>query len=617
MLTTFIGVAQTTADVDRLCNEAEALLNSNPKQGLKISQQANALAEKLNYKKGIGKTLALRGVANYKFDIYDKASLRIKEAIEYSSKNNDTATLSFATYWRGNINLHMGNYSKALDDFQTAYVLADAIQDKKMLARSIDGKASIYESLNQLDKAEELYKEALKTAEDAGFKDWPPTVIFSLGNLAYNKGKTDEAIKYYNEAITLSEEVYNLNNKANCMQQLASIYYEKNESKKAMKYIQQAMDIFQQTGSQSSFSYSRLLMSAILLKDKQWNDAIALAEKSLQEGRQKKETALQRDAAEMLYYSYLGKRDNANALKYHVMFHDLAETNHHEELSKKITQLELQDNFKKQREVENAQQAKVEAVLNMGIEKQRIIKKTYMIGFGLLIIIAGLAIFAFLQKRNDTRLIAAEKTKSDKLLLNILPADIVTQIKQTGLAQNIEPVTALFADLKSLNTDVGLGGGGGNKDMYQQYIIALNDIANRYQLEPIKTTDDSYLCVSEPGTGKPEMVVKAALDMLNLIEIQKEVRLAKGEKYYEISIGIHSGVLVGGIIGVRKANYDIWGDTIDVAGRMEQHSETGKINVSDATYELVKHLYKGTHHGKITGRSNEDIEMYFIDAQRG
>jgi len=356
--------AESDKDIDLLNEKAELLLNQKPKESLNLAGTAKSLAENIGYKRGQIRAVTLLGIANYKIDEYQKARIFINEAEALSKQLNDTSSISFCKYWLANLELNQGQYGKALDLYQNAFLLAKQIGDKKNIARCLDGKATIYESLGEDNKALELYTQSLSVAKEANFKEWYGNVVFELANQAYKKQKTEEAIAKYNEAIQLSEESGNLNNKASCLQQLASIYYDKNKLTEAMKLVQQAMDIFQETGSMSSFSHSRLLMCFILLGDKQYDLAIDLAKMSMQEGRTNGEMDLQKSSAEALYYAYLYKGDKSKALEYHIEFHNLSEASHSKELSKKITQLELQTNFESESAIAKALQDKKDAEAN-------------------------------------------------------------------------------------------------------------------------------------------------------------------------------------------------------------------------------------------------------------
>jgi len=610
--------SQADADIVAQLDQAEALLNKKPKESLRVAGAAKTAAENSNNIKAQAKAVALMGIANYKIDDYAKARIFITQGEALSGQISDTSLMAFCKYWLANLELNQGQYSKALDLYQTTFLLAQKIGDKKNIARSLDGKATIYEALGEDDKALELYSQSLMAAKEANFTEWYGNVTFELANQEYKKGRLDEAIKKYNEAIQLSEEAGNLNNKANCLQQLASVYYDKSDSKQAMKYVQQAMDIFQETGSMSSFSHARLLMSFVLLIDKQYDLSIDLAKMSLQEAKEKGETGLEKSAAEALYYAYLYKGDKAKALEYHVRFHDLSEKNHTQDLTKKVTQLELQTNFEKERQLSQAIQDKKDAERTAEFEKQKLVKKASFIGIGLLAIIAALAVFAFAQKRKDTRLIATEKKKTDELLLNILPAEVVSELKAIHSEEkDFDSATVLFADVKNFSGAAETLTSEQIAAEQESYFRHFDEIISKYKIEKIKTIGDAYLCVGAMPNASADNAyhtICAALEIQEFVKNKKEERQKNGNAYFEIRIGIHTGPLIAGIVGLRKFSYDIWGDTVNIAARMEQHGEVGKINISSTTYELVKGKVSCTHRGKTEGKNKAPLDMYFVNS---
>jgi adenylate cyclase len=609
--------AQTPAAIDKQNDSAELSLNQNPKEVLIQTGKIKMAAESIGYKKGMARAIAIMGVASYKVDDYAQAKILISNAATINQQISDTSNLAFCKYWLGNIELNQSKYNNALDLFQTSYELAKKINDKKNIARSLDGKASIYEALGEDDKALALYQSALSEAQQGNFTTWYPGVMQSLGNLAYKKGKVDSAILIYNEAIKASDVVGNLNNKANCYQKLAEIYYGKKESKKAMEYIQEAMALFQQTGSMSSFSYSRLLMSYILLSDRAYKVAIDLAEMSLNEGRATGEIQLQKDAAQVLYYAYLGMGDKGKALQYHVLFHELSEANHNENLTKKLASMELEANFEKERQIAKVEEAKRDAELGAQIDKQKLVKKVSIIGIFLFAIIAGLAVFAFNQKRKDSSLIAREKNRTDELLRNILPEEIVTDLKRADYKVNNRP-TVLFADIKTV---AGKNQGSAiAKPLLSEldyYYKAFDNITAAHKIERIKTVGDAYLCISSSAASDEANainVTNAALEIIQFVKHDCEQRSARGEACVDISIGMHTGPVIAGIIGIRKFSYDVWGDTVNIAARMEQHGESGKINISESSHKLIKDKFLCLSRGETEIKKKEKMDMYFVES---
>ncbi len=203
-----------------------------------------------------------------------------------------------------------------------------------------------------------------------------------------------------------------------------------------------------------------------------------------------------------------------------------------------------------------------------------------------------------------------EKKKSDDLLLNILPEEIAEELKQKGIAEakQYNHVTVLFTDFVNFT---GISEQLSPKDLVAEIhknFTAFDAIIERNGLEKIKTIGDAYLAVC----GLPnEDTQHAKKVLLAAIEICEYTKNSNG--IFNIRIGINTGPVVAGIVGVKKYAYDIWGDTVNTAARMEQNSEAGKINISGATYQLIKNDFTCTHRGKIEAKNKGEIDMYFVN----
>ena len=211
-----------------------------------------------------------------------------------------------------------------------------------------------------------------------------------------------------------------------------------------------------------------------------------------------------------------------------------------------------------------------------------------------------------------------EKQKSDKLLLNILPAEVAEELKQKGSseARLYEEVSVLFTDFVDFTGMAMERSPQLLVEELNECFTAFDAIIDRNQLEKIKTIGDAYLAVCGLPASDPRHAthtVHAALEIRDFIEARYAMRSGIN-KSLQIRIGVHSGPVVAGIIGVKKFAYDIWGDTVNMAARMEQTSEQGRINISQATYELVKDEYRCIYRGRVAAKNKGELEMYFVES---
>ena len=218
-----------------------------------------------------------------------------------------------------------------------------------------------------------------------------------------------------------------------------------------------------------------------------------------------------------------------------------------------------------------------------------------------------------------TKDLEESRKKSDELLLNILPVQVADELKQNGFSKpkKYELVSVLFTDLKGF-TNVA-------ENMEPEELIEeldrcfsyFDEVIGRFNIEKIKTIGDSYMCAGglpESNRSNPVEVVLAALEIQKFMEQTREIKHSLGETYWELRLGIHTGPLVAGVAGNKKFAYDIWGDTVNTASRLESSGEVGKVNISGDTYKLVKDFFVCEYRGLVKAKNKGNIEMYFVNS---
>jgi class 3 adenylate cyclase len=211
----------------------------------------------------------------------------------------------------------------------------------------------------------------------------------------------------------------------------------------------------------------------------------------------------------------------------------------------------------------------------------------------------------------------SEQRKSDELLLNILPRKIADELKQTGKIKPVyyESASVLFTDFKDFTKLAEQLTPEALVDELDYCFSYFDMVIEAHSLEKLKTIGDSYMCVGGiPTTTSTHAVdaVLAALHIQAFMDWRRQEKMLNNQPYWEIRIGIHSGSLLAGVIGKKKFSYDVWGDAVNIASRMESASIPGAINISQATFELVKDFFECEYRGKVAARNKGDIDMYFV-----
>jgi class 3 adenylate cyclase len=210
-----------------------------------------------------------------------------------------------------------------------------------------------------------------------------------------------------------------------------------------------------------------------------------------------------------------------------------------------------------------------------------------------------------------------EKEKTDELLANMLPKDTADELKSTGKATShkFDLVTVLFSDIQGFTKIAEQMNPEKLIDELDNFFFQFDSVVEKYNIEKIKTIGDAYMAaggIPYKNRTNPVEVVLAALEMQEYMKTLK----VKNTDIWDLRIGIHTGAVIAGVVGHKRISYDIWGDTVNTASRMESSGEASKINISGHTYELVKDFFICEYRGKMPVKYKGDIDMYFVKGIR-
>ncbi len=219
---------------------------------------------------------------------------------------------------------------------------------------------------------------------------------------------------------------------------------------------------------------------------------------------------------------------------------------------------------------------------------------------------------------DKNKIIAQEQERSDGLLLNILPKRIAEELKNQGKAQarRFDQVTVLFSDFVNFTHIAEQLSPEELVEELDKCFKAFDYIIKQYpDIEKIKTIGDAYMCATGLSERKamPYNLVQAALDMQSYLNEYKQLRIRQGKPFFEARIGLHTGPVVAGVVGDVKFAYDIWGDTVNLASRIESNSEPGRVNISQDTYNLIRYRFACNYRGRMPAKNKGELDMYFVE----
>lgn len=546
------------------------------------------------------------------------------------------------------------DYKNAIDQFETAvdYCSEGCPLNKVVLYTNL---GIAYFNANQFLAAVRL----LETALDEAKAQKDHSEVGKLENLlakAYLKrGELYEALLKNNDALYTSKKARELETLSDAYLTEANIYEELYEYDKALDFYQKHLALrdslllterlHQEKLLQDQFSLERSEKEIKLLLVNQKVQDLAIQQLQLEkdnlalESSQKESelALLRRDQQireERLHIEQLEALKTRQELRLTQQLLDAAEKDRRISTLQQTEALQALELSQKAAE-EEAQKQEIKALnkerelQQLEIEKQNTFQKFI---YGLLtalfiILVLILAGYLFARKTNrklekqkheiekQKMLIEVEQAKSERLLLNILPEETAKELKQKGFAtpRHYEKVTVLFADFVNFTNLTEHMPPGELIEELNHCFSAFDEIIDRHGMEKIKTIGDAYMCaggIPTPNDTNPGDAVEAALEMMSFIER----RFHQSEfPYWKMRVGIHTGPVVAGVVGNQKFAFDIWGDTVNMASRMESNSEPGRINISQATFEAIGQNYPCTFRGHLPVKNKADAAMYFVE----
>lgn len=606
------------ADGLRLNGTANYFLG-NYSSALVSFDSAFALAVQIEDKKSMAQLHNGVGVINLAQGDYNKALYRFMKSKEIREELGETKHLYGILSNIGSIYFKQGNSSNALDYFNRALVSAEKTNNRAGISTCLNNIGGIYSSQGNTEKALEYHTRALAIREDLGDRLGVATSLYNLAEIYLDEKEYGKAMDYYKRAHTEQKEVGDKFGMAKSLAGIGRVYYSERKYQKSLQFYQEALAIYKSMGNKAEISKILSSIGVNFSAQQNFGKAIKYCEEALMLAEEIESLTKQKEACECLYVNYkesgnieeaLGSMEKVRLIDNKLSAQETNEKLQQMEFAKQVLQDSIQ-NAEKERLVKEMHQEQVR-------EKNQ--TKNIFVVVGCIALLVAFGFFTrwrYIKKSREV--LQSEKDRSDSLLLNILPEEIALELKEKGSAdaRNFDGVSILFTDFKGFTEQSAKLSPEELVNEINQCFKAFDEIMGKRDIEKIKTIGDAYMAAGGlPVSSKNSVknTVLAALELQKFIKKRKEERDAKGELAFSMRAGIHTGSVVAGIVGAKKFQYDIWGDTVNTASRMESSGEEGKVNISETTYNLLKDYNEFTfeYRGEIETKGKGKLKMYFV-----
>ncbi len=581
----------------------------------------------------------------------DSAMKNVEEALELAKKLNYKSGESRSCYIIGSILLDKGNMNDALKYQKMALSIAEDLDNKRGIGAAYCGIGNVYAYLNDIPNTLTSYFAALKVLEEVGDEGFQSNVLNNIGMIYSNQDKRVEGLSYFKSALEIRRKIGDEKGIASILLNIAGLQMANTEFETALIYLDSAFSIYQTLNDKNKLTecyltignankelnrnqqalpyyFAGLKLSEELkrtryigffnteiglihLKQKKYALAEGYLDKALDAAHKTEDIGLIMSIDKHLSDVYEQTGRVAKALKCYKAYKALSDSVYSRDHKRKMALGLLQFNFdKKERAMKEAQEKK-DILAKTELRRQKVVKNALLGGIVVVLVFSGV----LFTQRNKVK---SEKKKTDNLLLNILPAEVAEELKAKGTttAKHYNNVTVLFTDFVNFTKVAELLTPQELIDELHTCFKTFDQITEAYNIEKIKTIGDAYLAVAGLPVYSPQHAANAVNAAIEIRDFMTDRRAKLGEgRTFSVRIGLHTGSVVAGIVGVKKFAYDIWGDAVNTAARLEQESDAGKINISQSTYELIEGKFDCFYRGEIEAKNKGLMKMYYVESK--
>ncbi|MEZ4966718.1 MAG: tetratricopeptide repeat protein [Saprospiraceae bacterium] len=546
----------------------------------------------------------LQGVSWENRSDYQKTLLYYTRALDIAKKMGHPAALAIAYNNVGSIYHDMADYPKALDH----YIKSLEFNESGKTGVTLSNIGGIYSEQGNYSKALEYFKRSLKFNQQKGYQSEEAVVLSKIGDIYRHQKGYRKSLDYYTQSLKIYDKLGHQIGIANTYLNIGLIYEMQEAHPMALDYQQKSLRIYEQIGEKNGVAASLNNIGDIYRKQGAYDKALDHCQRAYEISLSIKSLLRKRAGCLCLYNTYKAMGNNNQALYYLEMLKSVEDSLDTKAPTEELQQMEFQE---VSRLIQEAHEE--------DIRQEEKTRNIVLVAGAFFLLLAGGFYFRWRYVQKSKASLQIEKDRSENLLHNILPGEIAQELKDKGkaAARDFDMVSILFTDFKSFTEQSAKLSAAELVNEINHCFEAFDGIIEKYGIEKIKTIGDAYMAAGglpAPSDHSVENTVMAALEMQEFIVARGKKKREKGHPLFEMRVGIHTGPVVAGIVGVKKYQYDIWGDTVNTASRMESSGEVGKVNISQTTYELLKDNPNFTFEsrGKIEAKGKGNIDMYFV-----
>ena len=619
---------ETEEKVNLLLEIAKLSISKDPLASLSYGSYANKLSQNLDYPRGRANAQLYISYAYYTIDSMSNAVHYAKQAILDYHLIKDTINVAKCNNLIGVIYYKLSFYDKAIKSYLEALKYFEALKLNAKIDEIRFNIALTYFQTEQYDKAEHYWTLGLKSLLEDRKNYWEANIYPNLGLIYEKKGFLNKAMESQRKALLAAQQLKDSLKLNRIKNNIGNIYESEKKYNQAERYFKHSLDIAVSIDDKEGVLHNYKDLGELNYILKEYSKARLYLLKCADLSQAITNRIMLKEA-----FFYLSKVSEATgqikkSLEYYKQFIVVKDSIFNSKSSEKLVQAQLKFDFEKIQQRKDLIQKKKDALTESEIKRQKLLRNASMMGIVMLMILAYVLYTRYrlkkssnlkLQKKNE--IIFKEKKKSEDLLHNILPVETANELKENGRvrARKYQKVSVGFTDFKGFTSLSEKLTPEALVQEIDDLFRTFDSIIAKYNLEKIKTIGDAYMFaggIPSDLDNHPNVIVKACLEIRDSVERIKQEKIAKGELFFEIRIGVHTGPIVAGVVGTRKFAYDIWGDTVNTAARMESSGEVGKVNISGATYELIKDDYHCSFRGKIEAKNKGKVDMYFVEPKK-